>query len=354
MSERESDNVGSSLPAFSRAGTGGLDNLAPTRSSTDPPSHSIARHDHAPKSPHIRNRLHAQTFGGRTAHKHRNRAKETMQSAIDLKPPISFEHLLRRDKKNGDSRIAGSQNLSQQQQAVSEEHARELAAREARLRVKEEDVEKARDENEKREEELRQSLKHVEELGMSSTRQLDDTYYAILEKASLLRATVASLQQLVEEARRMKSQFEEDTREMENATSKEIEGFRGFEQQEKTINELVERLKGSKAETDRLNGRLASARQRIEACEWREREKQSKRRKRWHATWGTLVGVLVLMIAMLVIKHRKDVFDGFDAEVMANRAGHLAKEVRSNLATLVQPKPSPSEDPYLHQLFDSL
>ena len=86
---------------------------------------------------------------------------------------------------------------------------------------------------------------------MSSTRQLDDTYYAILEKASILRSTVASLQQIADESRKMHSNFQEDTSKLEQDTKQNLESFGNFEQQEKTINDLVNKLQASRGQDER-------------------------------------------------------------------------------------------------------
>ncbi|TKA77169.1 hypothetical protein B0A55_04465 [Friedmanniomyces simplex] len=336
------------LPAIARAGTG-IANIAPARSRTDPPA-ATQPSEHS----HLHKRLHSNTITGRVSHhRHRSRAKETVQSAIDLVPPISFDHLLRRDRRSPDSSRRGSATPQQQREEAEwrsqQQAAQAQAEREARARVKPEHVAKARAENAKREEELRRSLKHVEELGMSNTRQLDDTYYAILEKAAILRSTVASLQALAEESRKMRGHFDEDAKKLEEDTLRTLDGFGGFDEQERTIDELVEKLKRSKSDTAKLNERLESARERVAAFERREKEKRSKRRKQWHATWGTLVGVLVLIIAVLVFKNRWHIVEDF------NLTGELAEGVGAiRIPDVLQAKPRPSEDPYLHQLFDGL
>lgn len=157
----------------------------------------------------------------------------------------------------------------------------------AQKQVRPEDVDKAKKENERREEELRTSLKNVEDIGMNSTRQLDETYYAILEKASNLHATVASLQQLANESKAMHTSFEEDTSNLEKETKENLDSFGNFDQQEKAINDLVSKLQASKGTTDNLNDRLESARLRVEAYEASENAKQSKRRTRLRITYGS-------------------------------------------------------------------
>ncbi|TKA22531.1 hypothetical protein B0A50_08072 [Salinomyces thailandicus] len=334
----------------------GLTDDGPARSTTDPPEERRER-----ERSHLHRRFRASTLTGRDSnsssrHRHLERAKDTVQSAIDLKPPISFDQLLRRDKKN--TPHSRRESPDQQQRDVEEWRAQQQIQheREARQAIRPEDVERARAENAKREEELISSLKEVEHVGMSCTRQLDDTYYAILEKASLLRSAVASLQQLAEESRRMHQQFKDDSEELENDTKENINHFNNFEEQEKTIDELVGKLEGSKQDTDKLNERLESARHRIEAYELKQEAKRSKRRKQWHATWGTLLGVLLVIVAVILLKHRKGVAEHLDAvgRTLAE-AGDLVQAGRINWTAELKPaKATFSEDPYLQKLFDEL
>ncbi|KAI6797376.1 hypothetical protein KC363_g6673 [Hortaea werneckii] len=283
-------------------------------------------------------------------HRHRDRAKDTVQSAIDLKPPISFDQLLRRDRKS--PLTSRHESPSQQQRDIEEWQVQQQIQqeREARARVTAQDVEKIKAENEKREQELARSLKEVEDMGMSSTRQLDDTYYAILEKASILRSTVASLQQLADESRRMHQQFKDDSGALETDTRENIDHFNNFEEQEKTINELVARLQSSKDETNKLNERLENARTRIETYEQKQEAHRAKRRKQWHAIGGTLLGVILLVVTVLLLRHRRDVAAqmGVVGQKLA-AAGDIVYGAGSNLT-----KPSPPEDPYLRELFDEL
>ena len=331
--------------------------IAPTRSRTDPPAPEQQQRSERPLIPR---RLHASSLRSKGQHgsgnmqhhhhRHSRSAKETVQSAIDLRPPITFEHLLRRDKKSPDSSRRGS-SIPQQQQVDGAGSVPQADVPKKLARP--EDVTKLKKENEKREEQLRASLKSVEEMSMSSTRQLDDTYYAILEKASILRSTVASLRQLADESRRMHASFEEDTSKLDRDTQRNLSSYGNFQQQEKTINELVTKLSDSKGRTNKLNDRLESARLRVEAFEKREDAKLAKRRVRWNIMWGTLVAVVVLVIAILLARNRRRVGRQLDTvgEHLV-KLGDIAEDVMLPIHSKL--RPSPSEDPYLRKLFDGL
>ena len=330
--------------------------LTQVRSKTDPPA---PEHNQRTDRPIIPKRLHAASFRSKGQynpdkhghHSHRERAKETVQSAIELKPPITFDHILRRDKKySPDSSRTGSVTAAQAQ-ADSPRNAQQPDQRQKVNRP--EDVDKARKENEKREEQLRESLKSVEEVGMSSTRQLDDTYYAILEKASILRSTVASIQQLADESHKMHSSFKEDTAKIERDTKQNLSSYGNFDQQEKRVNQLVSQLGDSRGRTDKLNDRLESARLRVEAVEQQENARQAQRRTRWHILWGSVVGFLLLVVAILLARNRRAVGQkvGTATEQLL-KLGDIAEDVVAPLSLRLRAKPS--EDPYLSKLFDEL
>ncbi|KAM0715041.1 hypothetical protein Q7P37_009506 [Cladosporium fusiforme] len=324
----------------------------PTRSRTDP--------EEQPQRSHARNlskKLHAHSIRSK-AHGHkphrsvRHAAKDTVQSAIDIKPPVSFDAILRRgDKRSPDSSRRGSTNPQSQLQQ-DWDFAQQQAEAEKR-RVNPADVQKLRRENEKREVELRAALKKVEELGMQNTRQLDDTYYSILEKAESMRNTLAEMQRLADESRKARAQFEEDTKEIESSTIKTMEAFGEFKTQEETIDGYVTRLAESKAKTEGLNERLEGARKRVEAYEKGYREAQAKRRKQWHITWGSLAAVVVLMLALVIAQNYRHI--GYQSRGI----GKVMVEVGDAVGDAVSPvtqklKPSPSEDPVLRDMFEKV
>ncbi|KAK3675544.1 hypothetical protein LTR78_004627 [Recurvomyces mirabilis] len=355
------------LPAIAKSGTG-LSNIdtAPTRSQTNPPEQKHKRS-------HLHRRLHSNTITGRVPHVHRRNkssGKESLLSATELRPPISFDGLLGREKgRKGigeglrESGLVGrreqvlslqerggrrSREYEREEEGLREQRRRREEARrekekekEMEVRITAADVARAKALNVTREEELRRNLKQVEELGMSSTRRLDDTYYSILEKASVLRSTVAGLKRLVEGARAMHKQFDDDTAKLEGDTKETLDGFGDFEQQEERIHQLVERLRRSKERTEELDRRLEGARGRVEVFERRDQEGREQRRQRWRVGWGCLVGNRTVLLGG---------FDGVGLTV-GEVMGRVGEEVGSLTASA---KASPSEDPYLRKLFDEL
>lgn len=325
-------------------------NISPSRSRTDPPAPAEHEKSHLHKRLHS-NSLRHRAFTSSREHHHRQSAKETVQSAIELKPPISFDALLRRDKKSPDSSNRDS-GVSQQQAQQNEWLAQQQAKEAERRRVRPQDVKKAKEQNARREKELRESLKGVEEVAMSSTRQLDDTYYSILEKASMLRSTVAGLQQLAEECSKMHSTFQDDTSKLSEDTQKNVDAFNNFDGQEKQINQLVTQLKDSKTRTGKLNDRLETCRNRVEAFERRENARQKSRRKQWSVAWAIVVGFIIFVFAVITAKNKSAV--GSKVHNVAKVLDNFGNEVASSITEALKPTASPSEDPYLKRLFDEL
>ena len=350
---KQEDSIGSikALPKLKTT----TEQLSPARSRTEPTEPELHEKSHLHRrlqSASLRNRA----FTGAKEHGYRHAAKETVQSALELKPPISFDSLLRREKKSGHEsggRSGTGRHISRQQQEQQQRNVDDWAVQQAELarkrHIRPEDIEKAKKDNVKREKELRDSLSAVEEVAMSSTRQLDDTYYAILEKASLLRNTVASLQQLAEESRRMHSSFQDETKQLEENTKTSFDGFANFDPQETTINSLVEQLKHSKQSTNSLNDRLEAARHRVEAYEEREKQKRKTSRQRWSAVWVMLAGLAVLIIAVIVAKNRATV--GGTVHEVAKVLDGFGHDMS---AMLLRPTANADEDTVLEQLFSDL
>lgn len=318
-----------------------------------------------PSRSHTRNlskKLHAHSIRSR-AHGHkphrsvRDAAKDTVQSAIDIRPPVSFDNLLRRSDRNADKRTStessrrGSTNPQTQLQQDWDFAAQQAEAE--KRAVKPADVARLRRENERRERELGNALRRVEELGMRNTRQLDDTYYSILEKAESMRNTLAEMQRLADESRQAREGFERDTGELKGSTERTLGGFGEFKAQEETIEGYVARLAEAKEKTEGLNERLEGARVRVEEYERGYREVQAKRRKQWHITWGSLAAFVVLMVALVVAQNHR--YIGYQSRGYGKMVVAVGDAVNEAARPVTQKlKPSPNDDPVLRDMFEKV
>jgi hypothetical protein len=325
----------------------------PTRTQILPPEDQTERsHGHArglSKKLHAHSiRSKARDHGHKSHRSVRHAAKDTVQSAIDIRPPVTFDSLLRRgERRSPDSSRRGSANPQNPEWEFAQQQAKA-----ERKRVTPEDVLRLRSDNEKRERELLVALKKVEHLGMQSTRQLDDTYYSILEKAESMRNTLAEMQRLADESRSSKEKFDQDARELTKRTEKTMYGFGEFKAQEEAIDGYVSRLAESKMKTEKLNERLEASRKRVEAYEKRYRETRAKARQRWNITWGSLAAALVLLLALVVARHYRHVGyqsnGGRGVVVVGDAVDMLVGPVTQNLMA------TPSEDPLLEKIFENV
>ena len=122
--------------------------------------------------------------------------------------------------------------------------------------------------------ELRESLQALSEQSMKTTRQLDDVYYSILEKLSVLQSTISNLQDLSSMTRELHKEFQDETGTFESEMREQIDAFGGFDNPKQRIGDFETRVKTSKAKADELSARLESARARVLALESEEKEYQ--------------------------------------------------------------------------------
>lgn len=109
---------------------------------------------------------------------------------------------------------------------------------------------------------------------MKTTRQLDDVYYSILEKLSVLQSTISNLQDLSSMTRDLHKEFQSETGTFESEMREQIDAFAGFDNPKQRIGDFESRIKTSKARADELSARLESARARVLALESEEKEYQ--------------------------------------------------------------------------------
>jgi chromosome segregation ATPase len=112
---------------------------------------------------------------------------------------------------------------------------------------------------------LRAALQSLSDQSLKTSRRLDDTYYSILEKVSVLRQTIGSLQELSSLTKELQVNFESDTKELVEDVAGQVEGFDGFKAQQKQVSGLEERIKAGKERADALTTRLVQAKERVDA-----------------------------------------------------------------------------------------
>jgi chromosome segregation ATPase len=119
---------------------------------------------------------------------------------------------------------------------------------------------------------LRIALKTLSDQSLKTSRRLDDTYYSILEKVSVLRQTIGSLQELSGLTKELHDNFESDTKELIDDVRGQYDGFDSFDNQQQQLVDLEERIHVGKQKADSLTDRLAKTKERVDARAQSEQE----------------------------------------------------------------------------------
>ncbi|KAJ9623557.1 hypothetical protein H2203_005819 [Taxawa tesnikishii (nom. ined.)] len=248
-------------------------NPKPTHSSL-PKINTVSRANTTPhKHPHLHRKYHR--------HHH---ARDTIQSAVQLQHPFSFDayNPLKRShgsNKSPDSSRRGSLKPGAEGQQQEAPEPEQEAAKPERVITKED-------------EELQEALNALARDAHQATRNLDDTYYSLLEKLAALRSTLSSLQKLSASAETARSEFGRDAEGLADELERSTRGFAGFEAQGRSVDEL-ERSKG-------LEERLERCRESVEEWETREREERKRKNRRDWFVWSMVAAALVLLVAFAV------------------------------------------------------
>jgi peptidoglycan hydrolase CwlO-like protein len=123
---------------------------------------------------------------------------------------------------------------------------------------------------------LRAALASLSDKSLKTSRRLDDTYYSILEKVSVLRQTIGSLQELSGLTKELHDNFESDTKELIDDIQGQFDGFDNFNSQQQQMVDLEERIQTGKKKADSLTDRLAKAKERVDARARAEQESATK------------------------------------------------------------------------------
>ncbi|KAF2751017.1 hypothetical protein M011DRAFT_464809 [Sporormia fimetaria CBS 119925] len=257
----------------------------PARVSTDPQPSSKKSHLHGLPHHHRHHRHHSR------------HAKDVVQSAVQLHPPTSFGDLLKQVSRGKNSSPERNRRGSLGKDEPEEKEASALPQKV----VRPEEVTKERTKIQAAEEALRSSLHSLWEQSLKTSRQLDDTYYSLLEKLPPLRQTIASLQELLVLTRELQDDFSNDTKELAEDIQGQVEAFGNFEKQEQAVVNLERRLQAGKEKAETLTARLAQARQRVEARATAEAEWEARTSRRLRVLWGILGSIAVAMIISMLL-----------------------------------------------------
>ncbi|TVY47213.1 hypothetical protein LCER1_G007701 [Lachnellula cervina] len=174
---------------------------------------------------------------------------------------------------------------------------------EKRREVGDKEVEEEREKGVVRATELRNALISLNTLSNNTTRRLDNTYYNVLEKLSMLQNTISSLKELAGMTKALNSEFKTESEEIVSDIRMQIDSFEGFESQESKIAGLQARIVQGREKITVLGGRVDVVRERVEGWEKAELEWQEKTRKRLRVLWIVMSVVAVLVVALVVLRY---------------------------------------------------
>ena len=157
---------------------------------------------------------------------------------------------------------------------------------------------------------LKQSLDQLGTFSTTTSRKLDETYYAVLEKMSTLQNTVGALKDLAETAQNIHRGFEKDSREIENDITLQLASLGQFQEHQGNIECLQARIQNGRAKIRALSERVDVVRTRVESWERADNEWQERTRKRLRSIWIFLsIGALVITVLSLGARYVHPDFD---------------------------------------------
>ncbi|PQE04351.1 septum formation initiator domain-containing protein [Rutstroemia sp. NJR-2017a BBW] len=148
--------------------------------------------------------------------------------------------------------------------------------------------------------ELRNTLTDLNTLSNNTTRRLDNSYYAVLEKLSVLQSTIVSLKELASMTRELNEGFNTEAEEVVQEIKTQLDGFEGFEMQQNKVEGLEQRVKQGRETIKTLSGRVEVVRKRVESWEKTEQEWQEKTKKRLQILWVFISICATLLLAVVI------------------------------------------------------
>ncbi|THV69028.1 hypothetical protein D6D19_09686 [Aureobasidium pullulans] len=249
-------------------------------------------------------------------HRHHH-ARDTITSAVQLQHPFSFEnynplrraqhhhhHRSRRDRspEKSDANKDGT-NEEQEQEPPKPQWSPEVeyaVDHPPRRLVTPDTITLERQLRERRQDHVSSALNALSRDAHTATRKLDDTYYALLQKVGLLKATIASFQDLHSCLDETTQDFATRSDSLVKDITGQIDAFQNMSQQDESIDQLVKRLHKAKERAESFESRLESCRLRLEQWEKKEQEKNKRNNRTWALALTGLTAFVILILAIVL------------------------------------------------------
>ncbi|ORY04028.1 hypothetical protein BCR34DRAFT_605026 [Clohesyomyces aquaticus] len=277
-----------------------FETTSPPRISTDPSSSSSSKRSHLRGLHHHPHRHHHHHH-----HHHSRHTKDAVQSAVQLHPPTSFGDLLKQASRS--SHHSPAHSIPESRPVIT---VRPDVNPDPQTSVRPADVTKERERVKAGADELRSSLQSLSDQSLKTSRRLDDTYYSVLEKVSVLRQTIGSLQELSGLTKELHENFQADTEELVEDVKSQLEGLDNFDSQQRQVEMLEERIQAGRTKAVALNERLTDARKRVDARAKLEAEWEVQTSRRLRMLWGILGSIAVLVVTLILFQQLRPMHPG--------------------------------------------
>ncbi|KAI2468055.1 hypothetical protein F4781DRAFT_399753 [Annulohypoxylon bovei var. microspora] len=147
---------------------------------------------------------------------------------------------------------------------------------------------------------LRRSLVELSASSTATTRRLDDTYYAVLEKLGTLQGAIIALKELAGMSQELEGNFKTESQGLVNELEQQADSFGHFDDQQKRIEELQGRIHEGRGKVEALSKRVDVVRDRIESWERADMEWQERTRRRLTIIW-IITSIAIFSLILLFV-----------------------------------------------------
>ncbi|KAI1382129.1 hypothetical protein F4677DRAFT_400974 [Hypoxylon crocopeplum] len=147
---------------------------------------------------------------------------------------------------------------------------------------------------------LRKSLLELNTFSTTTTRRLDDTYYAVLEKLSMLQSTIVALRELAGMSQELDESIKAESQGLVAELEQQVDSFGQFDDQQQRIEELQGRIHTGRNKVEALSKRVDAVRHRIESWERADMDWQERTRRRLKIIW-IITSVVVFSLVLVFV-----------------------------------------------------
>ncbi|KAI9806666.1 MAG: hypothetical protein M1825_006123 [Sarcosagium campestre] len=183
-------------------------------------------------------------------------------------------------------------------------------------------IQHERELNQQRQAALQEHLTDLLSQTHSVTRQLDETYYHLLERNSRLASTTSSLREVLSLATQLHENFSSSASALTSSTQARIDKFHsGLQKQTKQIDQLQQRVNDARSRADGQAQRVAIVREAVADWERQDGEWALAFGRRLRMLWGAMATLVVLLVALIVLHYMPAHVDPLATGSLARRLG---------------------------------